>query len=146
MERFENRRVLVTGSGRGIGKAIARRFAQGGARIMLVARSLHELEETRGELLELTSEVRTLALDLQLPHSGRQVLAEVEDAWNGLDILVTNAGAAAQGNFLELDDEAWPVGFGLKMFANVRAIKRAWPMLKKKAPIFSPVRRSNLTP
>jgi len=130
MKSFENRRVLVTGSGRGIGKAIAHRFARGGARIMLVARSLNELEQTRGELLQLTSEVRILALDLQQPGSGKQVLTEVEDAWSGLDILVTNAGAAAQGSFLELDDEAWPVGFGLKMFANVRVIKHAWPLLK----------------
>jgi NAD(P)-dependent dehydrogenase (short-subunit alcohol dehydrogenase family) len=130
MERFDNRRVLVTGSGRGIGKAIARRLAQGGARIMLVARSSHELEQTRSELLELTTEVRTLALDLQLPDSPRQVSTEVENAWSGLDILVTNAGAATQGGFLELDDEAWPAGFGLKMFANVRVIKHAWPLLK----------------
>jgi len=60
---FADQRVLVTGSGRGIGKAIARRFAQGGARIQLVARSREELETTRAELLELTQEVRATALD-----------------------------------------------------------------------------------
>jgi 3-oxoacyl-[acyl-carrier protein] reductase len=44
MRSFENRRVLVTGSGRGIGKAIARPFALGGANVLLVARSRDELE------------------------------------------------------------------------------------------------------
>jgi 4-oxalocrotonate tautomerase len=44
---FADQRVLVTGSGRGIGKAIAGRFAQGGARVQLVARSREELEATR---------------------------------------------------------------------------------------------------
>lgn len=133
MRSFENRRVLVTGSGRGIGQAIVRRFAQGGAKILLVARSRNELDQTRSELLGLASEVRATALDLLLPASARQIVAEVADAWGGLDVLVTNAGAAAQGGFLELDDDAWAAGFGLKMFANLRVIKQAWPLLKASA-------------
>lgn len=130
MKHFENRRVLVTGSGRGIGKAIAHRFAREGAKIQLVARSQGELDATRAELLALTAEVRATALDLQLPGSAQQIVGEVADVWGGLDILVTNAGAAAQGGFLELEDEAWQTGFGLKMFANLRVIKAAWPLLK----------------
>jgi len=130
MRSFENRRVLVTGSGRGIGKGIARRFAQGGAKVLLVARGREELDQTRSELLELTSEVRATALDLTLPDSARQIVAEAAHAWGGLDILVTNAGAAAQGGFLELDDEVWAAGFGLKMFGNLRVIKQAWPLLQ----------------
>ncbi len=130
MNHFANRRVLVTGSGRGIGKAIAYRFAREGAKIQLVARSQGELDATRAELLALTPEVRATALDLQLPGSARQIVGEVADVWGGLDILVTNAGAAAQGGFLELEDDAWQTGFGLKMFANLRVIKAAWPLLK----------------
>jgi NAD(P)-dependent dehydrogenase (short-subunit alcohol dehydrogenase family) len=130
---FTDQRVLVTGSGRGIGKAIARRFAQGGARVQLVARSQEELEATRAELLEFTQEVRATALDLLIPDSARQIVAEVSAAWGGLDILVTNAGAAAQGGFLELEDDVWSTGFGLKMFANLRVIKSAWPLLKASA-------------
>jgi 3-oxoacyl-[acyl-carrier protein] reductase len=102
-----DQRVLITGSGRGIGKAIARRFAQGGARVQLVARSQEEFEATRAELLELTREVRATALDLLIPNSARQIGAEVGAAWGGIDILITNAGAAAQGGFLELEDEVW---------------------------------------
>ena len=130
---FADQRVLVTGSVRGIGKAIARRFAQGGARVQLVARSPEELETARAELLELTQGVRTTALDLLIPDTARQIVAEVSAAWGGLDILVTNAGAAAQGGFLELEDEAWSTAFGLKMFANLRVIKAAWPLLKVSA-------------
>ena len=133
MRSFENRRVLVTGSGRGIGKGIARRLAEGGAKVLLVARSRDELEQTRTELRELKSDVRSTALDLTLPDSARQLVTEAGAAWGGLDILITNAGAAPQGGFLELDDEAWPTGFGLKMFANLRVIKHAWPLLMKSA-------------
>src|SRR5215469_1511285 len=130
MQSFENRRVLVTGSGRGIGKAIARRFAHGGAKVLLVARSRNELDDSRAELLELTSEVHAVALDLTLSDSALQLVTKASELWGGLDILVTNAGAAAQGGFLEIDDDAWPTGFGLKLFANLRVIRHAWPLLK----------------
>lgn len=133
MRCYENRRVLVTGSGRGIGKGIARRFAEGGAKILLVARSRDELEQTSAELRGLTSDVRAVALDLTVPDSAREIVTAAAEAWDGLDILVTNAGAAPQGGFLELEDTAWVTGFGLKMFANLRVIRQAWPLLMKSA-------------
>lgn len=133
MQSFENRRVVVTGSGRGIGKGIARRFAEGGAKVLLVARSRDELDQTRRELLELTSDVRALALDLTVPGAALQVIDAAAGAWGGLDILIPNAGAAPQGGFLDLEDNAWPAGFGLKMFANLRVIRHAWPSLVKSA-------------
>ena len=130
MQRFNGKRVLVTGSGRGIGAAIARRFALEGARVYLTARSKDELSTKSAELQSLTSEVRCSALDLTEPDAAAKLACDVEQAWGGLDILVTNAGAAAQGGFLELKDEDWAEGFGLKLFANLRVIKNTWPMLK----------------
>ena len=130
MQRFNGKRVLVTGSGRGIGAATARRFALEGARVYLTARSHEELSCTSDELRSFTSEVRFVALDLTEPDAAAKLATDVEQSWGGLDILVTNAGAAPQGGFLELKDEDWATGFGLKLFANLRLIKNAWPMLK----------------
>ena len=130
MQRFNGKRVLVTGSGRGIGAAIARRFALEGARVYLTARTQEELSIKSDELQSLTSEVRFAALDLTEPDAASKLAFEVEQCWGGLDILVTNAGAASQGGFLELKDEDWAAGFGLKLFANLRVIKNTWPMLQ----------------
>jgi NAD(P)-dependent dehydrogenase (short-subunit alcohol dehydrogenase family) len=130
MQRFNGKRVLVTGSGRGIGAAIARRFALEGARIYLTARSQEELSTQSDELRSLTSEVRFAAVDLTEPDAAAKLASDVEQLWDGLDILVTNAGAASQGGFLELKDEDWAAGFGLKLFANLRVIKNTWPMLQ----------------
>ncbi len=130
MQRFNGKRVLVTGSGRGIGAAIASRFAHEGARIYLTARSKDELSTKSDELQSLTSEVRFSALDLTEPEAVAKLASDIEQLWGGLDILVTNAGAAPQGGFLELKDEDWAAGFELKLFANLRLIKSTWPMLK----------------
>jgi 3-oxoacyl-[acyl-carrier protein] reductase len=130
MQRFKDKRVLVTGSGRGIGAAIARRFALEGARVYLTARSHQELAATCDELRSLTREVGFTPLDLTEPDAATKLVTCVEQSFGGLDILVTNAGAAPQGGFLELKDEDWATGFGLKLFANLRVIKNTWPMLK----------------
>jgi NAD(P)-dependent dehydrogenase (short-subunit alcohol dehydrogenase family) len=130
MQRFTNKRVLVTGSGRGIGAAIARRFALEGARVYLTARSQEELSATCDALRALPAEVEFASLDLMQPDSAAKLATSVEQLWGGLDILVTNAGAAPQGGFLELKDEDWTTGFGLKLFGNLRVIRSIWPMLK----------------
>ena len=130
MQRFKDKRVLVTGSGRGIGAAIARRFALEGARVYLTARSHQELAATCDELRSLTPEVGFTPLDLTEPDAATKLVTCVEQSFGCLDILVTNAGAAPQGGFLELKDEDWATGFGLKLFANLRVIKNTWPMLK----------------
>ncbi len=132
-DMWKNKRVLITGSGRGIGKGIARIFLEGGASVLLVARTLSELEAARDEFSHLSGRVELTATDLLMADSASNVVERARRYFGGLDILVTNAGAAAQGGFLELPDESWPEGFGLKMFANLRAIKSAWPLLKASA-------------
>ncbi len=130
MQRFKDKRVLVTGSGRGIGAGIARRFALEGARVYLTARSHEELSSTCDDLRSLSSQIEFASLDLTDPDAAAKLTFYVQQSFGGLDILVANAGAAPQGGFLELKDEDWETGFGLKLFGNLRVIKRAWPMLK----------------
>lgn len=128
---FSGKRVLVTGSGRGIGKGIAKAFVEAGASVLLIARSREELTATSNEFSTLVGKNEVLPIDLLNADAPAMVVREAIRYFGGLDIVVTNAGGAAQGGFLELPDEAWPEGFGLKMFANLRVIKAAWPHLKE---------------
>ena len=92
--------------------------------------AMRKSSSTCDELRSLTSEVEFASLDLTEPDAAAKLATYVEQLWGGIDILVTNAGAAPQGGFLELKDDDWATGFGLKLFANLRIIKNTWPMLK----------------
>jgi len=81
MQRFNGKRVLVTGSGRGIGAAIARQFALDGARVYLTSRSQEELSTTSNELRSVTHEVRFAALDLTEPDAAAKLATDVEQSW-----------------------------------------------------------------
>src|SRR6187551_421450 len=81
--------ALVTGAGRGIGRAVAERLAAEGYRVALTARSEDQLRETAAAL---AGESLVLPGDMLEPTVPDQVIGEVERAWGPVDVLVANAG------------------------------------------------------
>ena len=84
----------VTGAGRGIGRAIVRRFCQAGASVVAVARRQEDLDELVGEMEMVGSKIAALAADITQPNSGEQALNLALAKFGRLDILVNNAGIA----------------------------------------------------
>jgi 3-oxoacyl-[acyl-carrier protein] reductase len=89
--RLEGRVALVTGGGSGIGRAIARRFAEEGARVVVNDIRDDTAQRTAGEI---GGDARGLAADVADSGQVRAMFAEVERAFGGLDVLVNNAGIA----------------------------------------------------
>src|SRR2546428_1975439 len=88
--------ALITGGGRGIGRAVALAYAQVGARLVVTARSQDQLEETAAEVRRFGAEA--LALPCEVSDLG-QVLRLVGEAlrvWERIDILVNNAGVSTR--------------------------------------------------
>jgi 3-oxoacyl-[acyl-carrier protein] reductase len=115
---FRGKTALVTGSGRGIGRAIAARLAADGAGVFLTARSIRELEETAHEIRSHGGRVELCAADLTEDAGIDTVFNALEGAFGGLDILVNNAGVAAAGPLVDFPVES----FDTMMSTNVRAL------------------------
>jgi 3-oxoacyl-[acyl-carrier protein] reductase len=130
MKELSGRTALITGSNRGIGRAIAKRLAEDGARVVLCARDEAMLAEAVAEIRATGGEAAGIALDLRLPESATRAVQAALDAFGSLDIVVNNAGATKRGDFLTLTEEDWMDGYALKMFGAVRVTRAAWPHLK----------------
>jgi NAD(P)-dependent dehydrogenase (short-subunit alcohol dehydrogenase family) len=105
---LEGRHALVTGAGRGIGAAIALKFAQAGADVALAARSASQLEEVKAKIEKLGRKALVIPTDMG---NRRQVLSLVDSAlagFGGIDVVVSNAGMSGPLEPLrDVSPEAW---------------------------------------
>jgi NAD(P)-dependent dehydrogenase (short-subunit alcohol dehydrogenase family) len=112
-DEFKGERVLVTGGTRGIGAAIARRFAAAGAAVAVTARSSSDAVDPKWRFIEAD-----LATGAGVDHVQEQVMS----TWGGLDVLINNLGAsdAPAGDFQVLTDEFWQNILNVNLLAPVR--------------------------
>jgi 3-oxoacyl-[acyl-carrier protein] reductase len=122
--------AIVTGSNRGIGRAIALRLAQDGMNIVLCAR---DEELLKAVATEIGPNTLIVPIDLRFPDSAAKVVDAAIARFGAIDVLVNNAGATKRGDFEELTDDDFIDGFALKFFGAVRLARAAWPHLRKQS-------------
>ena len=122
MFSYEGKKAVVTGGGRGIGRAIALAFARQGADIALAARSRDELERTAEEVEKAGRKAWTFPTDIADAGAARAMVEKAAMAMGAVDILVNNAGGGldAPGAGGELVDTT-PEGFDHVFALNVRS-------------------------
>ena len=104
---LEGKVAMVTGAGRGIGKAIALGLAEAGADVGLISRTLSELEAVVGEITSLGRRSGAVAADLTATDGIQSVVEELGEKLGGVDILVNNAGINIPQEALDVTVEAW---------------------------------------
>ena len=103
-----NKTVLITGSGRGIGKAIAIKFAKEGYRVAINSnKSKNELEETTEKLLPYNIPVFSMQGDVGSYDFCRNFVTEVKNFFGTIDILINNAGISHIGLFSDMTPDEW---------------------------------------
>jgi len=122
---------VVTGASRGIGRETARLLCAEGASVLLVARSADALAEAAEECERGGGPARgraaTLVLDVTDADAGERMLAEATDRFDGLDVLVNNAGSAKRRDLERVPDEDWQAAWDLNVMAPLRAMRAAVP-------------------
>jgi 3-oxoacyl-[acyl-carrier protein] reductase len=107
MTDLKNKNALITGAGKGIGKAIAIALAKEGVNVILVSRTQSDLDEVATEVNKLGVQSVALAADVSDIDSVNEAVAEALDKFKTIDILINNAGIAAFGKILEMEPQAW---------------------------------------
>ncbi|OAB27424.1 3-ketoacyl-ACP reductase [Flavobacterium fryxellicola] len=107
MNDLKNKNALITGAGKGIGKAVAIALAKEGVNVILVARTQSDLDEVAQEVTALGVKSLTLIADVADINSVNIAVEKALSEFKTIDILINNAGIAAFGKFLELEPEAW---------------------------------------
>jgi 3-oxoacyl-[acyl-carrier protein] reductase len=107
MQSLKGKTALITGAGRGIGRAAAIAFAKEGISVGLLGRTLSNLEKAAEELKEYDVKVSIAAADVQDSESVNKAVEEITSELGQIDILINNAGIAKFGGFLELSPQEW---------------------------------------
>jgi len=119
--------ALVTGAGRGIGRAVAQRLSAEGLRVALTARSEPELRDTAARCGGPTL---VIPADITDPTAVEDVFGTVEAEWGPVAVLVANAGAGHSARVERTSDDDWQRMLDLNLTAPFRCVRRAVPAMR----------------
>ena len=104
---LKNKNALITGAGKGIGKAIALALAKEGVNVILLARTQEEIDNIAAKARSLRVKALAITADVADINSVNSAIEKALAEFKTIDILINNAGIAAFGKFLELEPTEW---------------------------------------
>lgn len=127
---LKNRIALVTGGGRGIGRAIAHTFASHGARIAVAARTAEQVQQVAAEI---GNGAIAVVCDVSDPESVTRMFEETRERLGDVDILVNSAGIAESATLVTTSDDLWQRHLAINLSGTFYCTRAALPaMLEKK--------------
>lgn len=133
---MKNKVIIITGASSGIGKATAIRFARTGAKLVIAARSLDKLEETKVEIERLGAEVLAIKADVSKEADCQNLIEEAISKFNKIDVLINNAGISMRALFNDSDLSVIKNVMDINFWGSVYCTKFALPhILKEKGSV-----------
>ena len=139
MGQLDGKVAIITGASRGIGKAVAIKFAREGARIVIAARSVEPpksglsgtILQTFDEIKAFGGEALSVKTDVLMEEEVQAMAQTALDAWGTVDILVNNAAVAAPGPLAETTAKRWNLVLGVNVLGTFLCTKAVLPTMIK---------------
>lgn len=132
MKLLEGKVALVTGAGRGIGKAIAMRYAEQGADVAFTDLVINEaVEQTVKELEAMGVKAKAYASNAALFEETHNVVKQVVEEFGRIDILVNNAGITKDGLMMRMSEEQWDAVISVNLKSAFNFIHAVVPVMAK---------------
>lgn len=128
--QLKNKRVLISGSTKGIGKATAITLAKEGANVIINGRSKESIEKAEAEILKEIpgAKITAIVCDFSKPKEVEKLIDEIKE----VDILINNVGIFGETDFLDITDEDWQQFYEVNVMSGVRLSRAFLPgMLEK---------------
>ena len=126
----DNRHLLLVGAGPGLGMAVARRFAEGGYRVTLVARSADRLRDLSDSLAETGAQIDTLAADASDPEGLRARMAELYNEGGAPGLIIYNAVMGAPDTLLSSSVESLQTAYAVDVIGAIVVTQVAAPAMR----------------
>jgi len=132
--QFKENVVIVTGSSRGIGKAIALAFAKEGASVVVSGRNKENLKDVVNEIKATGSKVLSVEADVAKVDDAKNLIEKTLEEFGQLDVLVNNAGITRDNLLLRLSEDDWDAVLDTNLKGAFNCIKASTkPMMKKRS-------------
>lgn len=134
MESLQGRTALVTGAGKGIGRAVAVALANEGVNLSLMARTEKDLQSLEDELKQSGVKIAIATADVSDIQSVNEAVEKILSTLGNIDILINNAGTATFGKFLELEPAQWEKQVKVNLFGVYYVTRAVLPqMIERKS-------------
>ena len=129
--QLSGRVAVVTAASRGLGYAVARRFASEGARLVISSDNQETIEAAAARLRGEGADVTAQRCDLTSAEAIRAFVAGIGDRYGRIDAMFVNSGGPRPGGFDEMSDADWQGAFELDVLSVIRLLRDAKPLLQQ---------------
>ena len=131
--QLKDKVALITGGGRGIGRAIAMGYAAEGAQVAIAARNKAQLDEVAAAIAAQGGESLAVPTDLRVRSEVERLVQKTVERFGRIDILVNNAGVNPRGPFLDATDEHWEQAWQINVIGVVRCCRAVLPIMQRQS-------------
>ncbi|MDP3467945.1 MAG: 3-ketoacyl-ACP reductase [Daejeonella sp.] len=129
MESLKGKNAIITGAGKGIGRAIASALAAEGVNLGLISRTVKDLQELKEELKKYPVKISIAVADVADIETVNAAVKSIQNELGSIDILINNAGIAKFGKFLDLQPSEWEDQIRVNLFGVYYVTRAVLPQM-----------------